>query len=270
MTQNGHDRVRKIALTQLAISGDNVRRREITADIDQLAQSLQQFGLQQPIKIIRKGDKFEIIIGQRRYLAAKQLGWEAIDAIVEEKVLPELQAKAMSFSENVQRVDLDPRDKADMCQYFLAQLGSVAGVANYIGTTEQTVRKWLAYAAVPEPMKQLVADKKLSRPVATRIAQVVPDRDMAVAIAERIATMKPSPDLRDRIMAELEASPRSPVDTIVRRAQERKVQKVITFILPERWNQALERAVKALGTDEPDIAKDALVEWLENHRYANA
>lgn len=56
---------RSIPLDQLEIGHWNVRRREITADLDELAYSMQAFGLQHPIVVQPKNGKFEIIIGQR-------------------------------------------------------------------------------------------------------------------------------------------------------------------------------------------------------------
>ena len=265
---NGHAReYGRIRLDQLQISPSNVRQRDITADLDKLAYSMRTLGLQHPIIVQRKGDKFEILVGQRRYLAAKQLGWDAIDAIIEKEERDEFEAKVLSFSENVQRRDLAPRDKADACAYLLKKLGSPRAVSEHLGIGEQTVRRWLGYAAVPEKLKALVEEGKVSRPVATRIAEHVHDERQAVAIAEKIAEMKPAKEHQDRILEAVEESPDRSVDVILRRAEETRVRKEITFVLPEKWATAMDRASKQLARDVNEIARDATIEWLEVRSY---
>jgi ParB family chromosome partitioning protein len=257
----------EIQLERLEIARTNVRQRDITADLDELAHSIETFGLQQPIVVQPKGDKFEILIGQRRYLAAKQLGWATIPARVERQRRDEFEAKVLSFSENVQRRELSPRDKADACKYLLDKLGSPKAVSEHLGISEPTVRKWLGYAAVPEKLKELVEEGKVSRPVATRIAEHVLDERQAVAIAERIAKDRPAKEARDRILEAVEEFPDRPLEVILRRADEKKVQKEITFVLPERWALAIDSAAEELGRDATDIAKDATIEWLKMRRY---
>src|SRR5206468_1759979 len=99
--------------------------------------------------------RYEILIGQRRYLAAKQLGWTHMPARVLSSSLDDLDAKILSLSENVQRRDLAPRDKADACVYLVGQLSSRQAVAQRLGVSEATVRRWLGYAAVPESLKAM-------------------------------------------------------------------------------------------------------------------
>lgn len=228
---------------------------------------METFGLQHPIVVQQKGEKYEILIGQRRYLAAKQLRWHTIHAKVKGRRLDEFEAKVVSFSENVQRRDLSPRDKSDACLYLLAKLGTTKAVAEYLGITEQTVRKWLGYAAVPEALKVLVDQGVITRPMAMRLAQYVPDEDKAVAIAHKMREMRATKDERDRIFASLEESPDSSIDAILRRAEEKKLQKKITFVLPEKWALTMDRAAEHLDMDPNDIARDATIEWLQMLRY---
>lgn len=254
-----------ILLEQLELGEGNIRRRDITADLDGLAYSMRTFGQQQPIVVEKKDGKFEIIIGQRRYLAAKQLGWREILARVTTKKLSVFDAKVMSFSENVQRRDLSPGDKADACSYLLQKLRSPRVVAEHLGITEPTVRKWLGYAIVPEKLKALVDKKLIKVSVAIRLAQFIPDEAKAIAIAMRIVGA-PKTHI-DRVLESMEESPESSVDAIFRRAEELKRRKKIIFILPEKWSYAMDRAVDQLGVTPNEIARDATIEWLQMTRY---
>lgn len=261
------DEFRAIPLDQLEIGEWNVRHRDITIDLDELAYSMNQFGLQQPIVVQAKNDKFEILIGQRRYLAAKKLGWSYIDAKVRHQKLDEFEAKVISFSENVQRKDLSPRDKSDTCTYLLNKLGTTKKVAQHLGITETTVRKWLGYAGVPEKLKVIVDEKKITPQTAMRLAQYVEDENKAAVIAEKISEIRPPKDQRDRIFASVEENPGSSVERIFEIADEKKKQTKITFILPPMWSSAITRASKQLDMHPNDIARDATIEWLQMLRY---
>jgi len=256
-----------IPLSKLELGEKNIRRRDITAELDELAHSMATIGLQQPIVVQRRDDKFEIIIGQRRYFAAKQLGWKQIPARVMKEKLDEFDARVISFSENVQRRELSPRDKAETCMYLISKLGSPKAVAEHLGITEQTVRKWLDYSAVPEELKRLVEKKVISRPQATRLFQYIHDVDKAVDIAKRMREMKAPKKHQDRIFDAIEEKPSRSVESIFIRAEEKKREKLITFVLPEKWAFAMDRAVKRLGVSADAIARDATIEWLQMTKY---
>ena len=261
-----NSQVQFLPLEDLDISELNVRRREITADLDDLAKSMAKFGLQQPIVVEPKGDRFAVVIGQRRYLAAKQLGWDQMPALILSRPLERIEATLFSFSENIQRRDLSARDKAEACSYLRAELGSVSAVAEALGITPQTVRKWLGYDAVPEAVKDLVQPRGLTVQQAIRIAQHVDDEQAAVDIARRVAE-NPLKEDRDRVLESVAEFPGRSVETIFRRAAEKKYQKHISFILTESSARAIEEAAKTQSTEADDIAMSATIQWLQDNKY---
>lgn len=255
-----------LPLEALDISGLNVRRREITADLDELARSLAQFGLQQPIVVEPKGERFSIVVGQRRYLAAKQLGWDQMPALVLSRPLSRVEATLFSFSENIQRRDLPAQDKAEACLYLWKELGSVSAVAEALGLTSQTVRKWLGFAAVPDAVKELVRPRGLTVPQAIRITQHVDDVQTAIEIARRVAE-NPVKEERDRVIESVEELPGRPVETIFRRAEEKKYQKHIHFILTESSALAIDEAARDQSIQANEVAMSATILWLQENRY---
>ena len=258
--------IKFLPLEDLDVSEFNVRRREITADLDQLARSLDQFGLQQPIVVAPKGERFSVVVGQRRYLAAKQLGWDQMPVLVLTKPLDRIQATIFSISENVQRRDLSAQDKADACVYLRGELGSVNAVAEALGVTGQTVRTWLGFAAVPEAVKAFVQPKGLTVQQAIRIARHVDDEQVAVDIARRVAE-KPVREERERVLESVAELPGRSTETILRRAEEKRREKHIHFILTESSANAIDEAAQAQSTEANEIAMNATIQWLQDNRY---
>ena len=243
----------------------NVRRRRITTGLDELVESIKRIGLLQPIIVRPEDGEYRILIGQRRYLAAKELGWETIPAIVRDYDL--LQGKIASMSENIQRRDISGRDKAVVCKYLLDEFGTPKAVAEELGITEVTVRKWLGYHAVPEKLKKMVDEKKISTKEATRISENIPDESKAVEIAEKMVEEKLTKPQKERVFNEIEEEPEVPIERIFKRAEEKKVQREFPIVLPPKAAEGLDRAASDEDKEPATLARDVVITWLRDQGY---
>ncbi|MBM3946402.1 MAG: ParB/RepB/Spo0J family partition protein [SAR202 cluster bacterium] len=257
----------ELRLDQLVIGDANARRRDITANLDDLVNSIRLHDLQQPI-VVRPlpGDsKFEIIIGQRRYLAFKQLGRETIPAKIVRREMDDVQARAISFSENVVRQDLDPKDKSEVCAYLLNRLGSVKEVARYLGVSEPTVRKWLDYADVPESIKAMVTQKRITRGLATRIWVATQDEPKAREIAEYVAQRNPPKEAKERILTAAQELPGRSFDAILQRAERLAEREIITFVLDDHHSFIIRDASRRMDKEPSDISREVTIDWLDRY-----
>ena len=94
------------------------------ADIEDLANSIRARGLINPVTVVPRSDGgYDLIAGQRRFLACKLLQMPTISAIVREN-LNDNEAMVISLVENVQRADMNPIDKASAYQSLLDELGA--------------------------------------------------------------------------------------------------------------------------------------------------
>jgi len=212
-----------LPLDKIDISLSNVRKANIKEGIGELASSIKEIGIQQPVVVFQKGDRYELIIGQRRYLACEELGLREIPALIT-SVKNETAATIKSFSENIHRLDLEYRDKMQIATELVNKLGSIDKVAEHLGVYPQTVRNWLGYAAVPEPIKKMVDEGKLSASTATRIAKNILNEKQAVTIAERV---KETPRSEDRmaIIDIARENPGKPSEEIFKIAHEHSMMK---------------------------------------------
>jgi len=255
--------LKKVPIDQIVISEGNVRKREITKGLDDLKRSIQKIGLQHPPVAFRKGNRYEVVVGQRRLIAVKELGWETIPLLIRGSMNP-MEAKIASLSENIQRLSLPARDMSDVCSYLLDELGSVEKVAEALGVGSQTVKKYLGYRIVPEPVKKLVDKKKITVDTATRIATYVTDEEKASRIAKKVAKMtKPE---RERVFKIIREDSEAPDEQIIKKAKETKVRKVIIH-LSEDLIFGIKNASKDLGLDLGGVIEAAITEWLSDKGY---
>ena len=134
-------------------------------EIKSLADSIQQRGLQQPIKVARRGERFKLVFGDRRYLACQTLGMTKIKAMVVDATDEEIAIDRAI--ENIQRIDLSPVEEALQYQAMIENLGmKPEDIERMIGKELRTVYRKLALLKYPEHVQDAVHTGKLSLTVA--------------------------------------------------------------------------------------------------------
>lgn len=255
-----------LPLDKIDIGFSNVRKTNPKEGIDDLKKSIEKIGLQQPIMVFQKPDRrFDLIIGQRRYLACKELELKDIPALIT-SVKNETEATVKSFSENIHRLELEYRDKMEVATRLVNKLGSVTEVAKYLGVAPSTVKDYLGYNAVPEPIKKMVDENRLSATTALNISKKIPDEKQAVKIAERIREIPRSED-RTRIIDIAHENPGKSMQRVVKIAQARKQMKTLTIHVTQRVYEAILLASKRFESDKEDVVKQALEEWLKKRGF---
>ncbi|MCY4368500.1 MAG: ParB/RepB/Spo0J family partition protein [bacterium] len=178
---------REIPLEQLTIGLGQVRMRDVNKGIGELADSIRQVGLLEPIVVspIDESETYEIITGQRRFLAHKRLGEETIWSAILDEHVDELTAKVLSVTENLVRRDLHSRDLIDVCTYLYRQYGSMKDVCDETGLSYDKVRKYVKYDQLVPELKEKVdsGDVKLTTALkAQQAATVGGDTDTIEAV----------------------------------------------------------------------------------------
>jgi ParB family transcriptional regulator, chromosome partitioning protein len=127
----------------------------------ELADSIRERGLVQPIVVRRKGYDFELIAGERRFQACRKLGLSEIPAVI--KDVPDDQLLELALIENIQREDLNPIDEARAYQKLIDTLGlTQAAAATRGGKDRATVANSLRLLTLDVEIQRLVASGQLT------------------------------------------------------------------------------------------------------------
>ena len=127
----------------------------------ELADSIRENGLLQPVVVRPVGDAFEIVVGERRFRAIQRLGWTSVPALV--RPLDDQQMLVVALVENLQRHDLSALEEARGYRRLMRDFGlTQEEVGRYMGRDRSTVANALRLLALPEAVLGLLAKGNLS------------------------------------------------------------------------------------------------------------
>jgi len=131
------------------------------ADLLELTASIEASGLLQPVLVRPHNGKYELIAGERRWRAVQRLGWPKIPAVVKE--VDDQTLLTLALIENLQRDDLTAIDEAAGYQRLSDEFKlPQAEIARLVGRDRSTVANLLRLLKLPDEVKQLIQDRKLS------------------------------------------------------------------------------------------------------------
>ena len=180
---------RRASIENLRPNPRNPRRLFTDAELDELANSIRERGIIQPI-VVRalQGDNFEIIAGERRWRAAQRAGLHDVPVAVVEA--NDAQSLEYAIIENVQRADLNPIEEASGYLALMDDFNRTQDeVAQIVGKSRPHVANTIRLLKLSEPVKQLVRSGKISagharlllgQPNAEQIAHKIIDKGLSV------------------------------------------------------------------------------------------
>lgn len=179
------------------------RKRFAAGDLKELQDSIAANGLLQPITVRKspKGEGFELIAGERRLRATTNLGWKEIPAIV--KDVDDQALLTYALIENLQRADLDPIEEAEGYQQLLKEFGlTQQGVADLVGKDRTTVANSLRVLNLPEGVREMLRDGKLTLGHAKPLLGLDSPQKMLALAKEIVARSLTVRDVEKRLHSE--------------------------------------------------------------------
>lgn len=140
---------------------DQPRKQFTPEAINDLAESIKEHGVIQPIIVVRDGNKFRIVAGERRWRAAQAAGLDKIPALVRE--LDGQTELELALIENIQREDLSPLEMATAFMKLQEQFNmSAADIGKRIGRAGSTVSNVKRLLKLPAPAKRALSELRIS------------------------------------------------------------------------------------------------------------
>jgi ParB family chromosome partitioning protein len=178
---------RRVPIEYLRPNPRNPRRNFSDAELDDLAASIKERGIIQPVVVrsVRGAkDAYEIIAGERRWRAAQRAGLHDVPIVLFEA--SDGEALELAIIENVQRTDLNPLEEAGGYQALASQYGhSHDDIAKVVGKSRSHVTNTLRLLKLPEPVKAYINAGKLSAGAARMLIGASDPEEMARQIVDR-------------------------------------------------------------------------------------
>ena len=156
-----NDTLKNLKITEVEPNRNQARKRFDEEALEELANSIKEYGLIQPIVVTKKDGYYSIIAGERRWRASKIAGLKEIPAIIREdneKINSEI-----SLIENMQREDLNPVEKAIGIKTLMDTYGmSQEEVAKKLGKARSTVANWTRVLNLEPRVLEMVKEGKIS------------------------------------------------------------------------------------------------------------
>ncbi|MEP6656185.1 MAG: ParB/RepB/Spo0J family partition protein [Betaproteobacteria bacterium] len=156
------------------------RTRMDEASLEELAQSIREQGVMQPVLVRPVGGRFEIIAGERRWRAAQRAGLKSIPALV--KPVSDQAALALALIENIQREDLNPLEEANGLQRLIDEFGMThEAAAKAIGRSRSAVTNLLRLRELAKPVQEYLLAGHIDMGHARALLALAPGQQTAAA-----------------------------------------------------------------------------------------
>jgi ParB family transcriptional regulator, chromosome partitioning protein len=269
--QNPLQTIHEIPLNDIHISNDNVRHSDATRDLDELVLSIKRHGLLQPV--VLKGEfgtpPYDLITGQRRFLAHEQLKSPTIRAVFAGN-LSKTQAVVRSLVENLQRLDLEYDDTSKAVTYLYEKLGKdVTAVHKETGLSLRKIRDFILIEARATPkMKSLLKQRKVKPADVKRAIRAAQDNlKKAEELLELMVKYKPTSHQKRRLVMYGERKKGASAKHILEEAMKPHVEQNIIISLPDELREALVKATKSLSIEPEELAAKILTDWLRSQGF---
>lgn len=180
----GEERISKLKISLIDPKRDQPRKHFDKEALEQLAESIKEHGLLQPILVREYGDgRYQIIAGERRFRACKLAGLTEIPAIVVER--DDKSAAQIALIENIQREDLNPLEEAQAYRALATDYGMTQEeISEKVGKSRSAIANAMRLLDLPDEVLALVATKELSAGHA-RALLGVKNRDAMILLAQK-------------------------------------------------------------------------------------
>jgi ParB family chromosome partitioning protein len=198
------ERIQQVAVTSLVPNPEQPRTVFDEEAIAELAASIKQYGIIQPLVISPEGSGYHIIAGERRWRAAQKAGLKAVPALV--RTTKQQEKLELAILENVQRVDLSPLETAASVERLHQQFNLTYGeIAKRLGKAETTVHNTARLLQLPDEAHTALAEGVISEGHARQVLALKDMPELQLELVKLIAQNGWSVRQTERYVSSLKA-----------------------------------------------------------------
>jgi ParB/RepB/Spo0J family partition protein len=281
----------ELETAKLFVGESNVRKS--VGDLTELKLSIQEKGILEPLLVRPLKNRFEVVVGSRRYEAAKALGLRQIPVII--RPMNDTEALSLSLVENIHRNDLELEEEAEgilkLMKLDSKRFANAKAVAKVLGRSENSIRELLdAYEltfklrergmkiraarspsdeqrkraeAIPLKHTELVA-----RALKTAEIRRLPTHEVDRKVPEIVKAIAPLPEQDARkVVDRFKMFPEKTVDAIKEEALAKQTGVSIKVYFAPKIGRALSQAAEERDISEEELVAIAVEEWLVSKGY---
>lgn len=181
------ERIKNVFINEVHANPDQPRKEFSEQGINELAESIRQYGIIQPLVVIADTGGYRIVAGERRYRAAKKLGLEKLPVII--RTHKQLEEFEIALVENVQRVDLSPLEQANSIMKLHSQFSmEFKDIAKKLGKAETTISNIVRLLQLPKEAMLALEKHQITEGHARAILSVKNDPDRQKSLLKEIVS----------------------------------------------------------------------------------
>lgn len=198
-----------LRVSELEPNRDQPRKQFSEESISALADSIQQYGMLQPILVRPMGLNYQIVAGERRWRAARMLGLDEVPVIIRE--LSDEETMAVALIENLQRENLNPIEEASGYVSLIENYGMTQEeVSKQVGKSRSAIANAMRLLQLPEEIRRMVEDGELSAGHG-RALLAIADEKLMMETAQKAAKGQLSVRAIEKIAAKTDEAAEQPV-----------------------------------------------------------
>ncbi|KLU68314.1 MAG: hypothetical protein RHS_5854 [Robinsoniella sp. RHS] len=259
----------RIKITEIEPNREQPRKKFDEDALLELAESIKQFGVIQPLIVQKKGDYYEIIAGERRWRAAKIAGLKEVPVII--KNYTNQERVEISLIENIQREDLNPIEEAHAYKRLLNEFNLKQDeVAERVSKSRTAVTNSMRLLKLDDRVQQMVIDDMISTGHARALLSIE-DKELQYTVANRIFDEKLSVRETEKLMktiqlekTEKKTDEKNTVNSLIYKDIEEKIKAILgtKVIVDHKSNNKGKIQIEYYSNEE----LERIVEMLESIR----
>ncbi|HML02948.1 MAG TPA: ParB/RepB/Spo0J family partition protein [Candidatus Bathyarchaeia archaeon] len=239
--------------------------------LNELAESIKQIGVLEPLILRPTSDGYEVVVGERRYRAAQQAKLETVPAII--RKYADEQVIELNLIENVQREELSAVEKGNCCRQLIEKYpekyASRQEIGNRIGISQETISTWLKLTGAPAELQRMIAPAEkagvprelgtIDYSTAAAITRQIPEPERQIEVAKEIAQKPVYGKEAKEVIKKAAKEPRKPARDVVKEIVEAPADIMFRLAEAESVQKGLKAQITQKRAPDPKIKPGARV-----------